>query len=297
MSRALGVFNFIQCLQKAARFFVFLVLTGATCMVSASDSKNTAKVSAVSSFSNETGSSSEESSGEDANGIIPVDTEFEALSNPYRAISGAYVGAGLDVSRIQNKVRLFLGDKDGNVDKSPKIAEKQNVTQFDVSVIGGFGSVFYENWYVGLEFKFFKRLPEKKRNFEEISIISKGCLGLNMDVRLGYQFPQNGVMVYASVGFARILGGMWAFDKTQNNKLLAKKTFGSFFPTAGVGVEYRLTQIWNIRADLRYSMGSREKKRFLYDDGSKKEVADMPVRVLEGKPTRWSVGVSAVRML
>ncbi|MBQ7674154.1 MAG: hypothetical protein IJT36_06550 [Alphaproteobacteria bacterium] len=213
----------------------------------------------------------------DNKGYIKEGSDFQPLADPDRKISGAYYGIGLGISNISNKLDVVKND-------GTRLKHKQSANQFDLSLIGGFGTTLYSQYYAGVEFDFFKRLPKKTKWFdnEGVGIVHKSNIGLNMDVRFGYQFPQQGTMIYMTAGFARVLGEMLA----SNNGSTTKLTFGSFFPTAGLGVEHRMNQLVNIRADVRFSFGSKEKKNAVVN-GSPCE--------FQGKPNRIAFRISVTR--
>lgn len=239
------------------------------------------------------------------------DSEFLPLSDPYKRISGAYFGAGLDFSHISHDMQLFVGDE-------KKATSKMSASTFQpaIALVGGFGTTFYGDWYAGLEFEFFKRFSERTKKKDNMGLIFKSTLGLNMDARLGYQFPKNGVMVYMSIGFARVLGAMSA---RENDKVKpTKKTFGSFFPTIGAGVAYKLNQSWIVQANVHYSIGSKEKKNFLYPSDMEKYNANVKraeeaekagkgekvdlmegitKKAMQGKPKRWGFGIYLLRQI
>lgn len=212
-----------------------------------------------------------------AESAAPSDSDFQPLADPDRKISGAYYGVGLGMSDISNKLNVVKNDGTG-------LKRKQSANQFDLSLIGGFGTVLYQRYYAGVEFDFFKRLPKKTKWFENegVGVVHKSNIGLNMDVRFGYQFPQRGTMVYMTAGFARVLGEMLA----SSNGATTKLTFGSFFPTAGLGVEHQVNQSVNIRADARFSFGSKEKKHAIVNGTSCE---------LQGKPNRIAFRLSVTR--
>lgn len=130
--------------------------------------------------------------------------------------------------------------------------------------MGGFGTAFYRDWYAGLEFEFFDRFSKRSKKKDDMEVIFKSTLGFGMDARLGYQFPKNGLMVYGSIGFSRVLGAMGFKEKdTKGEEKKVKRSFGSFFPTIGAGVMYKMNQSWMLQANVHYTIGSKEKKKFI----------------------------------
>lgn len=213
----------------------------------------------------------------------PLDPDFQPLANPDRKVSGAYYGIGLGLSCISHKLNAERKDK-------TEFSEKHSANQFDVSLIGGFGSAFYGRYYAGIEAELFKRLPKKKKRSSEIGSVYATDLGLsglgvNMDVRFGYQFPQHGSLVYVTVGFARVIGWMEAYN---NGLLETRMSFGSYFPTAGLGIEYKINQTINICGDVRITFGSKEKKYAIIDGN---------VLAFEAKPNRYAFRVSITKSI
>lgn len=263
--------------------------------------KNSGVVEAVTRDASRVTESDSDGSDEDGGGGSQEDSEFQPLSDPYRRIGGAYVGGGLDFSHMSYDVRLFEDDDE-------KLTSKVSKTAFQpaLSLVGGFGTTFYKDWYAGLEFEFFKRFPKSTKKDGKVEVIFKSTLGFNMDARLGYQFPKSGIMVYLGVGFARVLGAMSA---RENDKVKPTvKTFGSFFPTISGGIAYKMNQNWIVQATVRYSIGSKEKKHFMYPSDiakfeqnikDKKEdpTEGLAKRAMEGKPTRWGFGIYVVRQI
>jgi hypothetical protein len=75
-----------------------------------------------------------------------------------------------------------------------------------------------------------------------------------MDIRFGRLYPLQGHLVYATVGFARVLGhGLF-----ECGSYYAEGSFGSFYPTFGVGFEKKINHRWNVRADFRISLTSKD---------------------------------------
>jgi hypothetical protein len=204
--------------------------------------------------------------------------EFLELAEPQRNISGAYYGAGLTLSSISHGVKV---EKAGQ----PTVDFKKTSVQFDLSLIGGFGSAFYKQYYAGLELELFKRLGGKTsyHNDGNVGLTHHATIGLNMDVRFGYLFPEQGCLAYTTVGFARVLGRVAIRDDAKQNK--REGSFGSFYPTFGVGVERKINHRWNVRADLRLSITSKE---------SEKHVAGWKY---EGKPNRTAFRISITRSI
>ncbi|MBR1734433.1 MAG: outer membrane beta-barrel protein [Alphaproteobacteria bacterium] len=204
-------------------------------------------------------------------------SDFQKFEEPDQKISGAYYGLGLGLSNISNQLHVYKND-------GTSLNHKKSANQYDISLIGGFGTVLYNKYYAGVEFDFFKRLPKKTTWFDKVGIVHKANMGLNMDVRFGCQFPKQGNLLYVTVGFARVLGEMQA----DNNGTINKATFGSFFPTAGIGIEHRMNQKVNIRGDFRYTFGSKERKSMPFNGNTAE---------FQGKPKRFAFRLSVVRSI
>ncbi|MDR3187439.1 MAG: porin family protein [Holosporaceae bacterium] len=196
--------------------------------------------------------------------------EFSELSEPHRNVSGAYYGLGLGSSLISHKVTYGKGE-------GQKSSSKKNAHQFDISLILGFGAPFYGRCYAGVEWDLFKRFSKKTSYENEIGIIHSANIGLNMDVRFGYLFPEHGSMVYFTAGFARIVG------RVTFNRGSTEGSFGSFYPTLGVGVEHKINHRWNVRGDFRLAITSKDDNK--YSHGWK----------YEAKPNRIAFRVSITR--
>ncbi|MDR2067468.1 MAG: porin family protein [Holosporaceae bacterium] len=196
--------------------------------------------------------------------------EFSDLSEPHRNVSGAYYGLGLASSIVAHKVTYGKGG-------ALMSSLKKSAHQFDVSLIFGFGAPFYDRYYAGIELDLFKRFPKKTSYNDEIGVIHSSNIGLNMDVRFGYLFPEHGSMIYITAGFARVVGKV-TFDKGAT-----EGSFGSFYPTFGVGLEHKINHRWNVRGDFRIALASKDDNK--YSHGWK----------YEAKPGRIAFRVSITR--
>ncbi|MDR1361843.1 MAG: porin family protein [Holosporaceae bacterium] len=210
--------------------------------------------------------------------------DFIALAEPEKVVSGAYLGAGFALSMISHKINVL---KTG----ASNVAFKNSANQYDIYFIGGFGSAFYARYYAGIEMAFFQRLAgsTKYAPGERIGLRHSSGFGLDMDVRLGYQFPQSGNLVYATVGFARVIGkAVLDVSGTGHNGI--EVPFGSFYPTFGCGFEHKINYYWNIRGDLRISITAK-------DDYNKKFVNGMDRWPFDAKPSKFSIRVSITRSI
>jgi hypothetical protein len=206
--------------------------------------------------------------------------DFLELAEPERNISGAYWGTGLTLSNISYHVKVvqyLKGMKTTDFHTSG--------SQFDISLIGGFGTTFYKRYYAGIEMDFFKRLGSK-RNYHsdgDVGVRFDPTLGLNMDVRFGKLFPDRGLLAYVTVGFSRVLGKVvveqWGYPK--------EGSFGSFYPTFGLGIEKKVNSLWNVRGDFRISITNNDDKRYIRGTGN----------VYDGQPERWAVRISVTRSI
>jgi opacity protein-like surface antigen len=172
--------------------------------------------------------------------------DFLPLGEPERQIDGAYLGGGLAVSNISHKLHA---EKTGG----DRVDFSKSGAQMDVSALAGFGSAFYKRNYIGIEMEFFKRLGggESFHSNGELGLRHCSDLGLNLDVRPGYLFPLRGALVYATVGVARVRGQVVS-------KTGGQGTFGSFYPTVGVGIEQMVNSRWSVRGDIRRSITSKD---------------------------------------
>jgi hypothetical protein len=202
--------------------------------------------------------------------------EFSDLGEPQKNIGGAYYGLGVSLSMMSHSLN-------GNKARSGEMNFKSSNNQNDVSLIGGFGAAFYKRYYVGIEMDFFKRFGGGTNYSpdQQLGIAHNSAMGLNMDVRFGYLYPQHGYLVYTTVGFARIQGQALL----NYGSYYAEGSFGSFYPTFGVGVEKRLNHRWNIRADFRISVTSKDDNRYVRGTNWK----------YEAKPGRTAFGFSVIR--
>ncbi|MDR3151235.1 MAG: outer membrane beta-barrel protein [Holosporaceae bacterium] len=223
---------------------------------------------------------------------IPTTTDdFLELSEPYRTVGGAYFGVGLALSRITHKLNATKNN-------SNKINFKNSATQYDLSFIFGFGSAFYKSYYTGIEFSIFKRLSSntKYADNESIGLKHSSILGLDMDVRLGYLFPESGNLAYFTVGFARVIGRTVFREYSTNRNIRGsaryiekEKSFGSFYPTFGCGIEHKLNQDWDVRCDLRMSITSK--------DDNKSHTSGNNDWSYDAKPSRFAIGISITRSI
>jgi hypothetical protein len=204
--------------------------------------------------------------------------EFLDLAEPQKNISGAYYGLGVSLSMMSNSLKASRA-------QSPDVDFKSSTTRHDLSLIGGFGSAFHGRYYAGIEMDFFKRFGSGTNysSDRQLGITHNSAMGLNMDVRFGYLYPQQGYLVYATVGFARIQGQALL----NCGPYYAEGSFGSFYPTFGVGVEKRLNHRWNIRADFRISATTKDDNKYIGGTGWK----------FEAKPDRTAFRFSVTRSI
>jgi opacity protein-like surface antigen len=206
--------------------------------------------------------------------------DFQKLSDPYNYISGAYYGLGIGISRISHSIKAL-------VDHEETRNLKSSSNQYDVSILTGFGTNFHNRFYVGIELELFGRLPKRKKTEGDLSIEHTLSMGLNMDVRLGYQFPENGIMPYATFGFSKV-GGKALITRANKNISVA---FGSFYPTCGLGVEYKLSHSWHIRGDCRIAITSKD------DSNKKRSIDNATTCTLIGKPNKVSFRISVAKSI
>ncbi|GHT95109.1 hypothetical protein FACS1894122_12350 [Alphaproteobacteria bacterium] len=167
-------------------------------------------------------------------------------------INGVVIG-GKDCKVIGKDGRVIAIKGDGVEENILDLSSSAN--QYDLSLIAGFGAPFHKNWYAGIEFALFKRFGERKKDNGLIGIKHSSIIGMDMDVRLGYLFPQSGNLLYVTIGFTRILGrATFPQDKERRGEV----SFGSFYPTFGFGIEHKINHNWNIRGDFRISLTSKD---------------------------------------
>lgn len=209
--------------------------------------------------------------------------EFLELSEPDRNVNGAYYGLGFALSRISHDVKTW---KNGASDAMNFEATNN---QFDASLIGGFGSAFYKRYYAGIEMELFKRFGGKTscHTNEEVGIIHNSAIGLNMDVRFGYLLPKQGSLVYATIGFARVVGKLVFYEGSGRNRRGQEGSFGSFYPTFGVGLEHKINHLWNVRGDFRISITSKDDNKYLNTRSANWKY--------EAKPNRIAFRISITR--
>ncbi|MDR1333865.1 MAG: hypothetical protein LBJ71_01455 [Holosporaceae bacterium] len=203
--------------------------------------------------------------------------EFLDLGEPEKEIGGAYAGLGVTLSRISHNLKAK-----GTAASSSEVNLDSSGNQWDVSLIGGFGSAFYKRYYAGIEMDFFKRISgnTKYSSNRDIAIVHNSTMGLNMDIRFGYLYPQ-GYLIYSTIGFARVLGrGLF-----KHGTDYVEGSFGSFYPTFGVGLEKKMNHRWNIRADFHISLTSK-------DDNKSKSIWKY-----EAKPKRMAFRISITRSI
>jgi hypothetical protein len=197
-------------------------------------------------------------------------SDFQKLSEPERRISGAYYGLGLGASMMSHSILVRRAASDSTL--------KSTATQLDLSLILGFGSDFYNKYYAGIEFDMFKRFPVKRKKFtfegQNVCVEHQASIGLNMDARFGYQLPHKGILPYVTVGFARVIGNVNG------------SSFGSFYPTFGIGIEHKLNQKCNVRFDIRAALTSKEDQKTIGN-----------YMTAESRPSKFSVRISFTRNL
>ncbi len=209
--------------------------------------------------------------------------EFLPLGEPDRVISGAYYGIGIGSSSIKHEI---LASKNNGA--CSKYSSTSN--QFEISAIAGFGTPILKRYYAGIEFEIFKRLSGKDHSFDGMHVQHCVNTSMNMDVRIGYLFPLRGTLVYFTAGFARLFGRV-SFDRDIGGRRRNESggSFGSFYPTLGVGVEYKFNQTWNGRCDYRYCITSKDDERG-FNTGN-------AVWKWRAKPNRMSVRLSLTRSM
>jgi hypothetical protein len=175
------------------------------------------------------------------------DEEFQPLDEPERSIGGAYWGIGAGVMRVSL-----------DVEASRRDGQRVNVSDAsmrpEISALGGFGAAFYKSYYAGIGIEIFKRFAGKTvtHSSGEVSVIHRGTVGLNMDVKFGRLYPKHGLLVYGSVGFARLQGYMMTADIRQ------KGSYGSFVPVFGMGAQRKLNDNWAGQLAVKYTIPTKD---------------------------------------
>ncbi|MDR2794585.1 MAG: outer membrane beta-barrel protein [Holosporaceae bacterium] len=231
-------------------FLVFNVFS------SAKDSANSPETSAV------------------ANGASGDD--FLELSEPHRTVSGAYWGMGVGIANIKHTLNATAS--------GVSHSQSNSANQYDLALIAGFGSAFYKKYYAGIEFLLFKRLNKKTKfaDGESIGLRHTSNVGFDMDVRIGLQLPESGNLIYGTIGLARVVGSV-VFMRGDQIDNRYSVSFGSFYPTFGLGLEHKINDFWNIRGDLRISLTSK-------DDG--KQCKTDRTWTFDAKPSKFSIRLS-----
>ncbi len=178
--------------------------------------------------------------------------DLQELDDPYKYITGAYVGISAGPSFVSYK---FNGHCDATGQNQHT---KMSKVMWDLALLAGFGTSFYKDYYIGLEMEMMKRKGRSvyfKENTDVWGLKFSSQFGLNMNLRVGYLFPKQGNMVYALIGFARTLGKV---SERRKDKVVNEKGFGSYYPVVGFGVEHKINHKWNIRMDVKYSITSKD---------------------------------------
>ena len=188
--------------------------------------------------------------------------EFQELSEPYRYITGAFLGLGLGYASVPLKVNAKKTEA-----PAAEFKAKKKKGQTEMSLLAGFGMAFRRNFYTGLDIEFCKRFSkhESPTPNENFKIVHHPTFGLNMYARLGYQFPLSGTMIYSAFGFAKLIGHLETVN-AENKKV--KSSFGTYSPTIGLGIEKRINYDWSIRLDAKYSLTKKKTKeieKFKYE--------------------------------
>lgn len=184
---------------------------------------------------------------------------FIELSEPSKYISGAFWGIGGGPSFISHKLNAH--NETANQDRHVK----KSAVQYDLAFLFGFGTLFYRDYYAGINFEIMQRFGKGKSYDEDLGFKFSSQFGINMDVRFGYLFPQQGNLLYTSVGFTRTLGKVLFKGTGQNTEI----GFGSYFPTFGLGFEHKINHLWNAGICAKYSITSKDSKDNIAGGGQK----------------------------
>ena len=192
--------------------------------------------------------SAENSSGDD----------FMELDEPYKYVTGAYWGVSVGPTFVKHKLSA-QNSSTGAVQNT-----NMSKTQMDLALLGGFGTSFYKDYYVGIEMEMTKRCGKGTHyanDTDALGLKFHSQFGLNMNVRFGYLFPKQGNMVYTMVGFSRTLGKV--VERGSHGKEV-EGTFGSYYPIVGIGFEHKINYDWNARFDVKYSITSSDSDKRMY---------------------------------
>lgn len=181
------------------------------------------------------------------------DDEFQKFGEPQKVISGAYWGIGLGLSRTQHKIEFAKLTADGKIDGEKKKHTSSDM-QPEISVLVGFGAPVYKRYYAGIEIEFFNRFGGKTKDYDDkLHIHHCKNMSLNLDGRFGYLFPEKGNLIFITAGVSRVFGRVSFEDEKKPTS-----SFGSFFPTVGVGFEHRINYNWNWRVDYHYVISTKD---------------------------------------
>ncbi|MDR1551079.1 MAG: hypothetical protein LBS14_00095 [Holosporaceae bacterium] len=210
--------------------------------------------------------------------------DFQQLAEPERRVTGAYYGSGVTLERITHNIQVEKYALQGlRAVKVEEIGVESTRSTFAMSLLAGFGTAVYKDYYTGIETEFFwRRAGSSKFNEKgDVGVRHPATQGFGMDVRFGKQFPNRGLLVYTTVGFVRVLGR--AMFHTYN----AEGSFGSFFPALGGGVEYKINHLWNVRAYAKIALTNKDDNKLM---------KRLPYKY-DGKSEYLSMGVSVTRSI
>jgi opacity protein-like surface antigen len=213
--------------------------------------------------------------------------KFQELSLPYNYIGGTYCGIGVGLSRISCDVSAVQTQNNIAIP-----ALKESANQFFVSAFAGFGTNVYKQLYLGIELELSKTFSEHSKHNDDMAVKFISPFGINMNIRVGYQFPQYGLLLFMTAGFCRITERTTVVTPGVNTDDGNYKwiTFGSFYPTIGVGAEYKFKNNWSARLDFKFAITSK-------DDSSKNVGVNGQFYSFVGKPSGMTVRFSVVRSI
>lgn len=216
--------------------------------------------------------------------VVAPEEELQELDQPNKEINGAYWGLGLSVARTHHKIDLtktVAGVPNPTITHS---SPSSTAAQIEASFLVGFGTSFWSKYYTGLELEVFRRFRGKTSHFDDLHVEHSQNTSFNFEGRLGYLFPKKGNMIYLTAGVSRLYSRAYFGDDRSKNVT----SFGSFFPTVGVGFEHRINAKWNVRFDYRYVISSKER-----DQGVK--LNNKTTYSYRGKPGRMSFRIAVTR--
>ncbi|MDR2724324.1 MAG: porin family protein [Holosporaceae bacterium] len=180
----------------------------------------------------------------------PPEEEFAQLGEPERDMGGAWVGLGMGLSR-----HTLEATADRNDGRRVTHERTDNLAEF--ALLAGFGTLIHKEYYTGIAMDLFKRLEGDATYSEsrELGLEHNSSVGLNARLLFGCADAVQGRLSYLTVGFERVCG------EALTGPGGVRGSFGSFFPSVGIGFERRLNSTWSLALEARRAITSGEEKR------------------------------------